>query len=55
MKNKLIIAVLSMVTIISLSACANTDVVGNVAKISFAEVLGAIPDRVFQDDLHSGW
>ena len=55
MKNKLIIAALSMVTILSLSACANTDVVGNFAKTSFAEVLEAIPDRVFEDNLHVGW
>lgn len=54
-RNIITIVALSIATVLTLSACTSTDVIGKIAKTSFAEVLVTIPDRVFQDDVHVGW
>ena len=40
---------------ITLSACAQTDVVGKTAKTSFANVLKAMPDQLEEDEMNGGW
>lgn len=55
MKRKLIIAVLSCLLILSLTACSQTDVVGKYAKTSFAQVIEAIPDQIEADEQNGGW
>ncbi len=55
MNKKLKAIALLLVTVISLSACQQTDIVGNVAKSSFAEVVKAIPDQVSEDEMNGGW
>ncbi len=55
MKNKIIIITLLLVTMVSLSACGQSDVIGKVAKTSFADVLVAIPDQVKVDEMNGGW
>lgn len=55
MKNKIIITALLLVTIVSLSACKQSDVVGKVAKTSFETVLKTIPDQVKSDEMNGGW
>jgi len=55
MKSKIIIVALLLVTMVSLSACGQTDVIGKVAKTSFVKVLDAIPDQVKADEMNGGW
>lgn len=55
MHRKIKIAVLSLVIILSLTACKKTDVVGEVAKTSFESVLEAIPDQIEPDEMNGGW
>lgn len=54
-KNKIKIIPLLLVTVLSISACQQTDLVGKAAKTSFAEVLQAIPDQIAADDMNGGW
>jgi len=54
-KVRIIIASISLLLIGSLTACAQTDVVGKVAKTSFESVLKAIPDEVKSDEMNGGW
>lgn len=55
MKNKIILAAISLVVIMSLTACQQSDVVGKVAKSSFKTLLAAIPDQVQEDEMNGGW
>ena len=55
MKNKIIIVSLVLATIMSLAGCSQTDVVGQTAKTSFAQVVKAIPDQVTADEMNGGW
>ncbi|MDD3139341.1 MAG: hypothetical protein PHX08_10270 [Lachnospiraceae bacterium] len=55
MKSKIIVIVISLVALVSFSACQKLDVVGNVAKTSFADVLAAIPEQIEPDDMNKGW
>ena len=55
MKSKIIVIVISLVALVSFSACQKLDVVGNVAKTSFADVLAAIPEQIESDDMNKGW
>lgn len=55
MKRKLLITACSLAAAISLSACQQTDVIGTVAKESFAEVLEAVPEQVAADEENGGW
>lgn len=55
MKNKIIIAALSLFLIGTLTACAQSDVIGKVAKTSFESVLKAIPEQVKADEMNGGW
>lgn len=55
MKNKIIIVSLIVISMLSLSACGQLDVIGKVAKTSFASVLKAMPDQVKADEMNGGW
>ncbi len=55
MKNKIIIAALVIVSMLTLAACQQSDLVGQTAKTSFAEVVKAIPDQVTVDEMNGGW
>lgn len=55
MKKRMILIIISVAMISSLVACQQTDVVGNVAKSSFANVLSAVPDRISEDNYYGGW
>lgn len=55
MKKKIIMATLCLFLIGSLTACAQTDVVGKVAKTSFESVLKSTPDQVKADEMNGGW
>ncbi|SEV83960.1 hypothetical protein [[Clostridium] fimetarium] len=56
MKNiKLVIASISLLLIGSLTACAQTDVIGKVSKTSFESVLKTIPNQVKPDEMNGGW
>lgn len=48
----LITVVLSMVAV---SACAQTDVIANASLTSFNEILKAMPDSVTSDEVNAGW
>jgi len=54
-KFKIIIASISLLVVGSLTACAQTDVIGKVAKTSFESVLKAIPNQVKSDEMNGGW
>lgn len=55
MKKNYIIVVLSIITVITLTACGQTDIVGKIAKTSFKEMVEAIPDQVVADEMNGGW
>lgn len=55
MKKKLAILTLSLMLILSLGACAETDVVGDASIESFNEVLNAIPESIAADEMNGGW
>lgn len=55
MKSKILIIALSLTIIVSISACGKSDVVGEVAKTSFASVLEAIPNQIEEDEMNGGW
>lgn len=55
MKNKFVLIALSLTTVLALSACQATDVVGKVASTSFDAVLKKIPDKIKSDDINKGW
>lgn len=52
---KLLIAVLTLVTLFTLAACSGTDVVANVSKTSFEAILNQIPDKIAADDTYNAW
>ena len=49
------IVILLLVTMVSLSACQLTDVVGKAAKTSFGEIIKAASDKVGTDEMNGGW
>jgi hypothetical protein len=55
MKNKIKITAILLVVMASLAACQKSDVIGNVAKTSFAEVIKTIPDQITSDEMNGGW
>ncbi len=55
MKSNILIIALSITIIVSISACGKSDVVGEVAKTSFASVLEAIPNQIEEDEMNGGW
>ncbi|MCX7709132.1 MAG: hypothetical protein N2484_04715 [Clostridia bacterium] len=55
MKSKIILAALSLTTVLAFSACQATDVVGKVASTSFEAILNKIPDKVKADNANNGW
>lgn len=55
MKKRMILIIISVAMISSLVACQQTDVIVNVAKSSFANVLSAVPDRISEDNYYGGW
>lgn len=55
MKKNIKTAVFLLVTVLSLTACQQTDLIGKVAKTSFAEVVKAIPNQVEVDEMNGGW
>ena len=55
MKKKLIMITLSLLLILSLAACTDTDVVGSESVTSFEKVLGAMENNVAEDEMNGGW
>jgi len=55
MKKKTGIFLIAAISAVTLSACAQTDVVGAVAKTSFAKVVTASGEAVTADDMNGGW
>ncbi|WP_312092313.1 hypothetical protein [Aminipila sp.] len=55
MKKKIWITFLAMGVIGFVSACGQSDVVGQVAKTSFAAVLEAMPNQIEEDEINVGW
>ena len=55
MKKKLLMITLSLLLILSLAACADTDVVGAESVTSFEKVLGALENNVTEDEMNGGW
>ncbi|MGB4659215.1 MAG: hypothetical protein WBI07_08550 [Mobilitalea sp.] len=55
MKNKIILALITAITVVSLTACSQTDVIGKVAQTSFQEVVEAVPNQVTADEMNGGW
>lgn len=55
MKKKVILIVLSLVTVLLVSACQSTDVVGKIASTSFEAVLNKLPNNVKADTENNGW
>jgi len=55
MKKKLLMITLSLLLILSLAACADTDVVGTESVTSFEKVLGAMEGNVAEDEMNGGW
>ncbi|ROR30472.1 hypothetical protein EDD66_102123 [Mobilisporobacter senegalensis] len=55
MKKKLILSTLVVASIISLTACKQTDVVGKESINSFQKVLNAVPDSITADNDNNGW
>lgn len=55
MKKKLALITLTIVTLFSLNACGETDVVGEQSIKSFEEVLAAMPENVSADEMNGGW
>ncbi len=55
MKKKLILASIVLILILSLAACADTDIVGNDSVKSFEKILGAMEDSVSEDVVNGGW
>lgn len=55
MKKKIILAGASVLLLIILSGCQQTDVVGKTSITSFNEVLSAIPDKIAADEMNGGW
>jgi len=53
MKISIIIIMLSLV--VTLSACNQTDVVGNASITSFKDIINAMQDKVTQDEMYGGW
>lgn len=54
-RSRIIIVSISLLIIGSLTACAQTDVIGKVAKTSFESVLKVIPNQVVADEMNGGW
>ncbi len=55
MRKKILIITVSLLLILSLAACADTDVVGNESVDSFEKVLGAMENNVAEDEMNGGW
>ncbi len=55
MKKKILLIALSLVLVLALAACKQTDVIGQVATTSFETLLQAVPDKVTADDMNGGW
>lgn len=55
MKKKIFIITLSLLLILSMAACADTDVVGTESVTSFEKVLGAMEGNVAEDEMNGGW
>lgn len=55
MKKKLLMITLSLILILSLAACSNTDVVGTESVNSFEKVLNAMENNVAEDEMNGGW
>lgn len=55
MKKKLILITLSLILILTLAACASTDVVGADSIASFEKVLAAMGNNVEKDETNGGW
>jgi hypothetical protein len=54
MKKKIIITGLILISIL-LTACQKTDIIGQVAQTSFAELVKAMPDQISADEMNGGW
>lgn len=55
MKKKFLMIAVSLMLILSLAACADTDVVGAESVTSFEEVLGAMDNNIAEDEMNGGW
>lgn len=55
MGKKLIILALSLATVLIISSCQQTDVVGKTSITSFNAILSAIPENVVADEMNGGW
>lgn len=55
MRKILLMITLSLLLILSLAACADTDVVGTESVTSFEKVLGAMESNVAEDEMNGGW
>ncbi|HYE69572.1 MAG TPA: hypothetical protein VEA58_13225 [Anaerovoracaceae bacterium] len=55
MKKRILMITLSLLLILSLAACADTDVVGSESVTSFDKVLGAMENNVAEDEMNGGW
>ncbi len=55
MKKRIKVLTIFLVAILALTACQQTDVIGNTAKTSFSEVVKAIPEQITSDEENVGW
>ena len=55
MKTKIIAVLLMIVSVLTITACQSTDVVGKYASSSFEALLKKIPDSVSYDNSNNGW
>lgn len=55
MSKKILMGTLSLVTLLTFSACGSLDVVGNYASTSFEAVLNKIPDQIKADEANNSW
>ncbi|MBR0598745.1 hypothetical protein [Sinanaerobacter chloroacetimidivorans] len=55
LKKKFAILSVSVLLLLALAACTETDVVGETSITSFEAVLNAIPDNIQADDENGGW
>ncbi len=55
MKNKLVLVTLAVVAMGIFAGCQKTDIIADVSKSSFKEVLNTASDSVEKDDMNGGW
>lgn len=55
MKRKLLLSLVLIASVITFSACKETDIIGKVSITSFEDVLNTIPDSIEYDENYKGW